>query len=522
MTINSFGHIRQNKSDSNDRRSVAEISFFDRNPRLLLVSMIGLFVLAGIVRLYNLKAPGLLVSREYTSAIIARDYYFEHTNSVEGWRKEIAKFTRQDQPILEPPVTEFLVSLIYRAVNREEIWFARFLTSAFWLAGGIFFYKIAKRVVSTDAAVFATAFYLLTPLSILLSRSFQPDSLMMMLFLISLFSLIKYFEKPSSSNLLITAALSGLMLLYRPLVLFTFFGAFVALFIYHKGTWKGLIDKNFLTISFLILLPLVLYYGYGILIAGFLRWKIDTSFRPWLLAYGEFWRGWLDLAVGGVGYTAFIAALLGVPLLRKGLSRAIIVGLGTGYVVFGLVFTMHVHTHGYYQAQLIPIVAISIGPLVSLIAKQFGQIENKWYWWLPVIGVFALSTYSGIREVKSQIGNHVFEREQAARRIGEILNHSSQTVFLAYKYGLPLQYYGEFTGAHWPERVETWLNRKLADRELSVEERIDNLGFTPEHFVITDFNRFNTDHTDLKEFLVSNCVLVEHSDEYLIYSDCKQ
>jgi hypothetical protein len=253
VTTNSLGDTTRLISDSDHSKPIVELSFFERSRWLLLVSMIGLFMLAGVVRVYNLKAPGLLISREYTSAIIARDFYFEHTNSVEGWRKEIAKFTRQNQPILEPPVTEFLVSLIYRVVNREEIWFARFLTSAFWLVGGIFLYKVAERVVSTDAGVFATAFYLLTPLSILLSRSFQPDSLMMMLFLISLFSLIKYFEKPSNSNLFITAVLSGLMLLYRPLVLFTFFGAFVALSIYHKGTWRGLIDKKFLTTAYFIL-----------------------------------------------------------------------------------------------------------------------------------------------------------------------------------------------------------------------------------------------------------------------------
>jgi hypothetical protein len=522
VTKDSFGGTKQLVSDSNNWRPTVELSLFDRSPGLLLASMVVIFLFAGIVRLYKLKAPGLLVSREYTSAIIARDYYFEHTSSVEGWRKEIAHITRQNQPVLEPPVTEYLVSLVYRAVNREEFWFARFLTSAFWLVGGIFLYEIAKRAVSTDAAVFVTAFYLLNPLGVLLSRSFQPDSLMMMLFIISLFSLIKFFEKPSISNLVITVVLSGLTLLYRPLVLFTFSGAFVALAVYYKGTWRGLIDKKFLAVFFLSLLPLVLYYGYGVLVAGFLSWKIETSFRPWLLSYKEFWMGWLDLAIGGVGYTALIAGLLGVPLLRRGLSRALIVGMGVGYVVFGLVFTMHIHTHGYYQAQLIPIVAISMGPLVSLIAKHLEQTLKKWYWWLPVMGVFALIIYSGIREVRSQIGNHVFESEQTARQIGQIVNHSSQTVLLAYKYGLPLQYYGEFAGAYWPERIETWLNRQLSERELSVEERLDNLGFNPEYFVITDFNRFNKYHSDLEEFLINTCVLLDHSDEYLIYENCTQ
>lgn len=520
VTSNNSRRTLQPALASNQWRPETKSSFFDRNPRLLLVSMVFLYILAIIVRVYNLRAPGVLVSREYTSAIFARSYYFEHANPVEEWRKEVANITRENQPVLEPPVTEYLVSLIYRAVNREDLRVARILTSAFWLIGGIFLYQVVKRMLSTDAAVIATAFYLLVPLSILLSRSFQPDSLMMMLFLMGLFILLKYFETPSALNLTITAVISGLMLLYRPLVLFTFFGAFFALSIYYKGNWRGVIDKKILAIFFLSLLPLVLYYGYGILIAGSLRWKIETSFRPWLLSYREFWKGWMDLALAGVGYTALITALIGIPLLRKGLPRTLIVGLGVGYLLFGLAFTMHIHTHGYYQAQLIPIVAIAITPVISLVAKQLEQTSNKWYWWLPVIGFVGLIIYSGIREVRGQIGNHFYESERTAQQIGEIVNHSSQTVFLAYKYGMPLQYYGEFSGIYWPERIETWLDRNLSERELSVEERLDNIGFTPEYFVITDFNRFNKQDADLKEFLVNNCVLLEQTDEYLIYRDC--
>jgi 4-amino-4-deoxy-L-arabinose transferase-like glycosyltransferase len=41
--------------------------------------------------------------------------------------------------------------------------------------------------LSTGAALVSTAFYLFAPLGILLSRSFQPDALMMLMFLVSLF-----------------------------------------------------------------------------------------------------------------------------------------------------------------------------------------------------------------------------------------------------------------------------------------------------------------------------------------------
>jgi hypothetical protein len=159
------------------------LSFFGQKPRLLVVCLLLLFLVAGVIRLYHIKVPGLLIDREYTSAIFARAFYFEHTDAVEEWQKEIAYITKQNQPVLEPPVTEYLVSLMYRVIGGEQLWVSHLLTSLFWLIGGVFLYQIAKKAVSIDAAVFATAYYLFISLGILISRSFQPDSRMMMLFL---------------------------------------------------------------------------------------------------------------------------------------------------------------------------------------------------------------------------------------------------------------------------------------------------------------------------------------------------
>lgn len=484
------------------------------------MSMVVLFLIAGAVRLYRLNAPGLLIDRDYTSAILARDFYFQRTASVQEWRKEIAHTTRQNQPILEPPVTELLVSVTYQAVGREQLWLARLLTSSFWLVGGVFLYKAVRTVSSTDAAVFATAYYLLVPLSILLSRSFQPDSLMMMLFLISLFCLIRYYERPTGLKLVVAASISGLTLIYRPLVVFTLFGAFTALAIHQKGTWKRVIDRQYLVFAAISLLPAILYYGYGIAIGQFLDWKVETSFRPYLLLRRAFWEGWLGLAVMAVGHTALIAALLGVPMLRRGFTRALVVGLGIGYIVFGLAFTMHIHTHGYYHAQLIPIVAFAFGPVVTLIANRLKQNSDRWYWRLAVVGALVLAVFFSFLEVRSRVGAQVFESVETAKRIGEIVNHSSRVVYLARYYGLPLQYNGELSGAYWPRKITYWFYRRADERELSIGKRLDALGFSPEYFVITDFAEFDEHHTDLKEYLVGNCSLVAESRQYLIYEAC--
>ncbi len=98
-----------------------------------------------------------------------------------------------------------------------------------------------------------------------------------------------------------------------------------------------------------------------------------------------------------------------------------------------------------------------------------------------------------------------------------MVDHSSRVVHVAREYGLPLEYYGEFSGAFWPKSIESELYRSPGSRPLSIEERVENLGFNPEYFVITDFNAFQRRHPDLKGYLESNCSLIAESERYLIY-----
>jgi len=64
--------------------------FFDRNPLWLKACLLVMFLLAVLIRRDDIKAPGHLLDREYTSAIFARAYYFTNNDQVEDWRQDIA------------------------------------------------------------------------------------------------------------------------------------------------------------------------------------------------------------------------------------------------------------------------------------------------------------------------------------------------------------------------------------------------------------------------------------------------
>jgi 4-amino-4-deoxy-L-arabinose transferase-like glycosyltransferase len=144
-------------------------------------------------------------------------------------------------------------------------------------------YLIAKKLLSTDAAILATAYYLFVPMGVIISRSFQPDSLMMMLFLISLYLIINFFENQSTKRLLLASISTAITFLLRPLVLFAILCAILALAIQKYQDWRKILNMRLVVFVGVSLLPAIIYYGYAISIAGFMRWKISTSFMPYLL-----------------------------------------------------------------------------------------------------------------------------------------------------------------------------------------------------------------------------------------------
>jgi 4-amino-4-deoxy-L-arabinose transferase-like glycosyltransferase len=479
-----------------------------------------LFIIAALIRQDDIRAPGHLIEREYNSAVFARAFYFENNDLIEPWRQENARITKEKFPLLEPPVTEYFVSIVYRIVGQEEIWYGRYVTSAFWLIGGIFLYKLVRKLISVDAAVIAVAYFLFVPWGIIISRSVQPDALMMMMYIISLFSIVTHFEKPEWRRLLIAGLITGLTLLLRPLVIFAIFGAFIALAIHKKGNVKQIFDKQLSVFIILSLAFPLAFYGYGILIAGFLRGQAALSFRPHLLFQWKFWQNWFELGTEVVGHTALVASFLGFLFLRKSISRTLVIGLIVGYLSFGVFFTFHVITHPYYHIQLFPIVAVCASFFFVYIGTTLKNSLGK-KWWAPVTIIFLFVLYFNVREVRSTLYTSVFENPSMAAEIGDLIHHSARTVYVAHHYGAPLEYYGEFSGLPWPVRIDDPFYRPPNEKERSVQERLAGLGFEPEFFVITNFDLFNRKHQDLQVYLEENCRVYAEKERYLIYNACQ-
>lgn len=482
-----------------------------------------LFIIAFGIRLYRVSEPPLDFhsTRQFHSAIIARDYYYKTLNSIPEWKKEVASINRELESVLEPPIMELITALYYRLAGGEYLWIPRLTSSIFWLIGGIFLYFLSRKISSVDAALVATAFYLFLPFSVIASRSFQPDPMMVMMMLGSIVTIVLYYERPSSWRLAAAIVVSSAAMFVKPVCMFPIFGSFLALSIEREGFRRAITNIHTMIFLAISVASVLVYYFYNIFIAEFwaIQHQSQTSFLPHLLLQPFFWKLWFKMINEVVGYAAFAGALLGILMLREGLPRALVVGLWASYFVFGVIFTYHIHTHNYYTLQFIPIVALSLGPLGAVVMEHLRrQTSNSWLLRIAIWCILVFLLLFNVYGLRNRLTHPQFEREaKKAKEIGEYVSHSTRTLILASDYGNSLKYYGELSGMPWMMTSDLRLFRLLGRREMNVEERFNELNakYAPEYFIVTHMEEFQK-QADLRMFLGERFPVLVQKDDYMI------
>jgi hypothetical protein len=304
-------------------------------------------------------------------------------------------------------------------------------------------------------------------------------------------------------------------------------------------------------------LPTGLYYLYGTVVAAFLRGQTSRKVLPQLLLKVSFWEGWLAMVWIVVGAIAFVGALYGMLLFRKGAPRALIIGLWSGYFLFGMAFTHHIHTHSYYSLQLIPVVALSLAPTVALVMRylnhavnlnRFGRVDLRSHGGVIILALSLSVLILGVVEHKLGLVEHkqsvglIAKQERTAsiyahyvatfQEIGEVVHHSHRALVLfgCPQYigqpncGLALMYHGRLLGRTWPnpDRIVQEGKIRLVQerrREISTERRFDRYLKKPssEYFIISKGWWEAEETKDLRGFLIKNFPMTARNDDYVVF-----
>jgi hypothetical protein len=215
------------------------------------------------------------------------------------------------------------------------------------------------------------------------------------------------------------------------------------------GGWVGL-----------ALVPAGAWYVYGRYVSGFLVAQDDGRVSPKLLWTVAFWEGWAKRAADVLPVPRPAALVLWVLLalaVALSLRRAerwtqlLLGSLVAGYVLFGLVFTVHYSTHDYYHLPLVGLLALALGVVWSRIV---GRIQRPAAALLATGGVAAalalpiLWERSSFRPSEQEVRQRVYRSEA----IGRLLDHSTAVGFIADDFGLSLTYFGDVSGTLWDPR----------------------------------------------------------------------
>ena len=483
-----------------------------------VAALLFIFSIAFAIRLYDLTDPPLDFhpTRQLLSAIKARAMYFKtRPAGYTDEQKDIGRRQARLKAQVEPEVLETLVAYTYRFTG-EKVWVARIYSSLFWIIGGIFLFLFVRRLVSFDAAILSSAYYLLFPYAILASRSFQPDPLMVMLVVAFWWLFLVWLDLPaeaSSNRAWIAAGLAGIIgglaIYVKFSAAFFVIGAALGLAL-SRFTWRQMFRNGQIWLMAILgTLPALIHLFDGL--QGGLANQFSGRFIPALLFSPYNYLAWMNKIDLTAGAIFIVLGLLGFFLTTDRRFRALLFGLWGAYLLYSLYFNYHSATHDYYQLPLIPIVAVSLAPLGAWFFARLAEAAQGWQRSVASI-ILAAGLFMVTWNVRGQM-KIVDYRQDAAMwaQISETI-HGRSVIGLVEDYGSALEYYGYRTIPTWPYTGDT---KYLLGGQMNIEKLFRNFSSKKDLFLVTDFEELDRQPA-LKELLKKYPVL-ESGDGFTIH-----
>jgi 4-amino-4-deoxy-L-arabinose transferase-like glycosyltransferase len=484
---------------------------------LKILALVALLAIGFGLRAYDLTDEPIDFhpTRQLRSAIIARGMYYAWLPDADPTARELALSFAASTGQYEPPLLETLVAFTYRLAGSEHRWIARLYNTISWLIAGTALFDLARRMAvhaAWGSALVALAYFLLLPFGVQASRSFQPDPGMVMWIVLAANLLYRWSEEQTWRRALLFGLFAGLAVLTKAVALYIVAGAAVSVVIYTLGL-RGLWRKpQVYAMAAVTILPAGLYYltRSGRASEFFNSWTVALSH---LLLDPATYARWLSLLVDTMGLAALLIGLVGV-LIARPRPRALLLGLWVGYLVYGLFLPYQMYTHNYYHLQLIPIIALSLVPVVELLLDRLQQQSRLWQAGALVIILIGL-LYPAIVSVNEQRREDHRNEPAYWQEIASYLPADGKILALTQDYGYRLMYYGWRKVTLWPNRGERAVSA-LRGNEKEFGEYFARRSEDKSYFLITAFNQFE-DQPDLEQYLEENYPRLAEGIGYRIY-----
>ncbi len=469
-----------------------------------------LLLLGAVLRLIDISDPPLdfQPSRQLRNSLVARDIYYSILPSATEQERELASSFARSVGQYEPAVIESIVALTYLISGGENIAAARVWQMLFWLAAGIALFDLARRAVSSWAAVAALAYYLVLPFSVQASRSFQPDPLMTAAFVAGIYFLYRWSEEQTWKWAILAGVFLGIATFVKIVIAFLAGAAAIALVLFtlRREFWRS---RQVWAMAALMIVPALIYYvllNHGRSTEYFFAWTVPLLK---LITSTDFYSKWLAFIGSLFGLTVIFLGIAGVFLATPRL-RWLLVSLWIGYFLYGLTLPFQMYTHSYYHVQLIPIIALglaaALNPLFETALAQGPAPRVA----LAVLVVGVIGYQSWV--ARSVLAAEDFRHEPAFwSQVGDAIPVDADVIALTQDYGFRLMMWGWRKVTLWP------LSTDLSEVHGGSQDASDfeELTADKEYFLVTAFGQLEK-QPDLKAIL-DEYPIASEGDGYVLY-----
>ena len=172
-----------------------------------------------ILRVININAPviGIHSWRQADTASIAKNFVY---NNLIFWQPQVNWAGSTNGFVeCEFPLYQYLVAILYKIFGVNEI-YARALSVLFGCLSILILFRLIKKVFNLEVAWWGTLFYAILPISVFYSRTIQPESLMILLGILSLERWITFTENQNKYALFVSWLSFTIAVLIKGLPLF--------------------------------------------------------------------------------------------------------------------------------------------------------------------------------------------------------------------------------------------------------------------------------------------------------------
>ncbi len=469
-----------------------------------------------LARLVDLKDAPLDFhgTRQLRSAVIARAVYLRLSPDANPALSQEAT-DLANLEIYEPPILEQIVGATYALLGSEQVWIARIYNALFWMLGGLAVFLIGRRTGKFPVVLASLGFYCFLPFSIIASRSFQPDPWMVMWTLWTAYAALRWCEQPTWKWAIIAGLLGGFTILVKAFAGLYVAGIMIAAVLMTVQLTKLLRDRQVWAMAALTLAPTAIYY----LLFNSQRSSDFLSF--WMVSLSglvlstNFYADWLAMIKGLMGLPALLAAVLGLTIAERRM-RGLLLGFWAGYAAFGLAMPYQYTTHEYYHLALIPLVTLSVIPLLQTGYEIL--MKQGFFWRAMAIGAVLFAAFYCFWVARSVLVANDYSNEPASwRKVGEAIPQDGRFIALTADYGMRLRYYGwRNENASWPSQGDLRLFSLAGQGEAAdFEQYFKDMTAGNDYFLVTAFGELDS-QPQLKEILNRYPVLVE-GNGFVIY-----